>query len=164
MRSSRVVRALSVALVLAVSACARESRPPQARTADDFGDTLSAGTAPRRIVSLNPSTTELLFAIGAGNRLVGRTTYDLWPVAARSVPDLGPGLRPNVEAVLAVHPDLVVLYASDDNRDAARRLRAAGVATAAFRVDRVAHGLADQGHGWGDRPTAQEVSRWRSAE
>src|SRR5205085_9106592 len=93
---------------------------------------------PRRIVSLNPSTTELLFAIGAGNRLVGRTTYDMWPVAARAVQDLGPGLRPNVEAVLAAHPDLVVLYASDDNRDAARRVRAAGVATAAFRVDRIA--------------------------
>jgi ABC-type Fe3+-hydroxamate transport system substrate-binding protein len=109
-----------------------------ARTADDFGDTLSAAAPPRRIVSLNPSTTELLFAIGAGNRLVGRTTYDQWPAAARAVPDLGPGLRPNVEAVLAVHPDLVVLYASDDNRDAARRLRAAGVPTAAFRVDRIA--------------------------
>ena len=62
----------------------------------------------------------------------------MWPVAARAVPDLGPGLRPNVEAVLAVQPDLVVLYASDDNRDAARRLRAAGVQTAAFRVDRIA--------------------------
>ena len=62
----------------------------------------------------------------------------MWPAAARAVPDLGPGLRPNVEAVLAVHPDLVVLYASDDNRDAARRLRAAGVPTAAFRVDRIA--------------------------
>ncbi|HEX7941783.1 MAG TPA: helical backbone metal receptor, partial [Gemmatimonadaceae bacterium] len=83
-------------------------------------------------------TTELLFAIGAGDKLVGRTTYDMWPAAARAVPDLGPGLRPNVEAVLAVHPDLVVLYASDDNREAARRLRAAGVPTAAFRVDRIA--------------------------
>jgi ABC-type Fe3+-hydroxamate transport system substrate-binding protein len=137
-RSSLVVRALLVALMSAVAACARESRPPQARTADDFGDTLSAGAAPRRIVSLNPATTEILFAIGAGNRLVGRTTYDMWPVAARAVPDLGPGLRPNVEAVLAAHPDLVILYASDDNRDAARRLRAAGVPTAAYRVDRIA--------------------------
>jgi ABC-type Fe3+-hydroxamate transport system substrate-binding protein len=137
-RSSLVVRALLVALALPLVACAREPRRVPARTADDFGDTLRTGAAPRRIVSLNPSTTELLFAIGAGSRLVGRTTYDMWPAAARAVPDLGPGLRPNVEAVLAVHPDLVVLYASDDNRDAARRLRAARVPTAAFRVDRIA--------------------------
>jgi len=137
-RSPLVVRALIVALALNTLACAREPRHEAARTADDFGDTLSAGVAPRHIVSLNPTTTELLFAIGAGNRVVGRTTYDQWPAAARRVPDLGPGLRPNVEAVLAVHPDLVVLYASDDNRDAARRLRAAGVPTAAFRVDRIA--------------------------
>jgi iron complex transport system substrate-binding protein len=135
--SSPFVRALNVALALALSACAREPRREPVRTADDFGDTLGIA-APRRIVSLNPATTELLFAIGAGSRLVGRTTYDMWPVAARSVTDLGPGLRPNVEAVLAANPDLVVLYASDDNRDAARRLRAAGVPTAAFRVDRIA--------------------------
>ncbi len=136
MRSSPFVRALLVALPM--TACARETPREPARTADDFGDTLSVAVPPHRIVSLNPSTTELLFAIGAGSRLVGRTTYDMWPVAARAIPDLGPGLRPNVEAVLAAHPDLVVLYASDDNRDAARRLRAAGVPTAAFRVDRVA--------------------------
>ena len=138
MRSSLGVRAILVALVLPIAACAREPRRVTARTADDFGDTLSAGAPPQRIGSLNPSTTELLFASGAGKRLVGRTTWDVWPAAARAVPDLGPGLRPNIEAVLAVHPDLVVLYASDDNRDAARRLRAAGVPTAAFRVDRIA--------------------------
>jgi len=135
--SSPFVRALSVALVLALSACAPEARREPVRTADDFGDTLGLAV-PRRIVSLNPATTELLFAIGAGGRVVGRTTYDMWPEAARAVTDLGPGLRPNVEAVLAANPDLVVLYASDDNRDAARRLRAAGVPTAAFRVDRIA--------------------------
>lgn len=137
MFSSPFVRALHVALALALSACAREPRRAPVRAADDFGDTLGIA-APRRIVSLNPATTELLFAIGAGSRLVGRTTYDMWPEAARAVTDLGPGLRPNVEAVLAANPDLVVLYASDDNRDAARRLRAAGVPTAAFRVDRIA--------------------------
>jgi ABC-type Fe3+-hydroxamate transport system substrate-binding protein len=69
---------------------------------------------------------------------VGRTTWDLFPPQVREVPDLGPGLRPNVEAVLAARPDLVVLYASDDNRDAARRLRAARVRTVAYRVDRIA--------------------------
>jgi len=136
--SRRLVR-IVVALVLPVAACASDAPRPVARPAtDDFGDTLLVRAAPRRIVSLNPSTTELLFAVGAGSRLVGRTTYDRWPEAALALPDLGPGLRPNVEGVLAARPDLVLLYASDDNRDAARRLRAAGVATAAYRVDRIA--------------------------
>jgi iron complex transport system substrate-binding protein len=137
--ASRRLIGFVIALTLPVAACTREAqRAPARATTDDFGDTLLLRVAPRRIVSLNPSTTELLFAIGAGSRLVGRTTYDRWPEAALALPDLGPGLRPNVEGVLAARPDLVLLYASDDNRDAARRLRAAGVATAAYRVDRIA--------------------------
>ena len=105
---------------------------------DDFGDTVTADRAARRIVSLNPATTEILFAIGAGARLVGRTRWDVWPDSARLVPDLGDGIRPNVEAVLAARPDLVVLYASADNRAAAQRLRAAGIATYAAKIDSIA--------------------------
>lgn len=104
---------------------------------DDFGDTLAVGGRAARIVSLSPATTEILFAIGAGPRLVGRTRWDQWPDSARLVPDLGDGLRPNVEAVLGAHPDLVVLYASADNRAADARLRRAGVRVAAFKIDRL---------------------------
>lgn len=128
-----VVAALSV-----LAACQRAPEREISRATDDFGDTIVVPSPVQRIVSLNPTTTELLFAIGAGGRVVGRTTYDLWPEAARAVQDLGPGLRPNVEAVLSARPDLVILYASDDNRDAVRRLRSAGIATAAYRVDRIA--------------------------
>jgi iron complex transport system substrate-binding protein len=104
---------------------------------DDFGDTVPSRLAARRIVSLSPTTTELLFALGVGDRVVGRTRWDSYPDSARLVPDLGDGLRPNVEAVLAARPDLVVLYASADNRAAASTLRGAGVATLSLRVDRV---------------------------
>ena len=90
---------------------------------------------PKRIVSLNPTTTEIIFAIGAGSRLVGRTHWDSWPDSARFVPDVGDALRPNIEAVLNRHPDLVVLYASNDNRSAADRLRSAGIRTVALKVD-----------------------------
>jgi iron complex transport system substrate-binding protein len=137
-QSPLALRPLLVAVVLALAACGRDGGRAAARGTDDFGDSLVPRGTPRRIVSLSPSTTELLFAIGAGPRVVGRTTWDVWPVAARAVPDLGNGLRPNVEAVLATHPDLVLLYASDDNRDAARRLRAAGVLTAAYRFNSIA--------------------------
>jgi len=123
-----------------VAACGDAHRATSAVDVDDFGDTIRAGTAadPARIASLNPATTELLFALGAGPRLVARTTWDVWPDAARAVADVGPGLRPNVEAVLARHPDLVVLYASAENRVAAGQLRAAGIPVIALRTDRLA--------------------------
>jgi iron complex transport system substrate-binding protein len=141
---SGVRHTLLLALSLALAACGggdrarvrqEQSVPP--RVVDDFGDSVALSPA-QRIVSLSPTTTELLFTIGAGERVVGRTHYDEWPPAAKAVADLGPGIRPNVEAILAVHPDLVVLYAANDNRDAERALRAAGVRTVALKVDRIA--------------------------
>lgn len=106
---------------------------------DDFGapfphDTL-VGT---RVISLVPAATEIIFAIGRGNRLVGRTTWDLFPDSAKLVPNVGDGIRPNVEIVLAAKPTLVVLYASAENRAAASAFIKAGVAVMAIRVDRIA--------------------------
>lgn len=104
---------------------------------DDFGDTVSLRTLPRRIVSLNPATTELFFALGAGDRLVGRTHFDMYPTAAQAVQDLGNAIQPNVEAVLGVRPDLVTLYATSANRDAAARFHAAGIPTLTLRLDHI---------------------------
>jgi ABC-type Fe3+-hydroxamate transport system substrate-binding protein len=109
-----------------------------AQLKDDFGNTIAFGSAPKRIVSLNPATTEILFAIGAGSRLVGRTKWDSWPDSAKFVPDIGDAFRPNIEAVLNTHPDLVILYASNDNRPAADRFHAAGIRTVTLRTDSIA--------------------------
>jgi iron complex transport system substrate-binding protein len=126
-------------IALASSACRpSEPRAIAAVPRDDFGAELPVGHAPSRIVSLNPTTTELLFAIGAGSRLVGRSQFDNFPDSARLVPSLGMALRPNVEAVLAARPDLVLLYASNDNRPAADRIRQAGIPVVAFKVDSIA--------------------------
>ncbi|GAC1414243.1 MAG: ABC transporter substrate-binding protein [Gemmatimonadaceae bacterium] len=121
----------------ALSACGPSGSASDA-VRDDFGDPVRLGAAPTRIISLNPATTEILFSLGAGSRLIGRTKYDLWPDSAKLIPALGDGLRPNVEAVLGVHPDLVILYASQDNRPAAERLRSAGVNTLALKIDHIA--------------------------
>ena len=127
---------LAVPLLL-LGACERET--PRVRpTADDFGDVIVRKGFPQRIVSLNPATTDLIFALGAGDRLVGRTHWDLYPEAAKAVPDLGTGIRPNVETVLGARPDLVVLYASNDNRAAATELRTAGVNTLSLKIDHIA--------------------------
>jgi iron complex transport system substrate-binding protein len=139
-----VVRSRFAAIVFVLGTAACTDRPAGAVSSaagtvliDDFGDSVRVGRPIRRIVSLDPTMTEILFAIGAGEKLVGRSHWDVWPAAALRVRDLGPGIRPNVEAVLATRPDLVLLYASQDNRGAAAQLRAAGVATAAFKVDRI---------------------------
>jgi ABC-type Fe3+-hydroxamate transport system substrate-binding protein len=129
-------RSALFAFGLALAACSKPRTPSVAAT-DDFGDSVRVGIPPRRIVSLSPATTEILFTLGAGPRLVGRTKYDLWPDSAKLIPSVGDGIRPNVEAILAVHPDLVVIYASQDNRSAATRLRAAGVNTLAVRGDHI---------------------------
>jgi iron complex transport system substrate-binding protein len=105
---------------------------------DDFDSPIPHfDRAPQRIVSLNPATTDLLFAVHAGPRIVGRSKWDLYPDSARLVPSLGDALRPNVEAVLGARPDLVIFYASEDNRPAYDRLRDAGIAAVALRIDRI---------------------------
>jgi iron complex transport system substrate-binding protein len=128
---------LLIAALSALAACKPGGGHAATALTDDFGDTVIVGSAPRRVVSLNPTTTEIVFALGGGDRLVGRTHWDLYPPAAEAVPDLGSGIRPNVEAVLGAHPDLVLLYASNDNRPAAARLRAAGVTTLSLKVDHI---------------------------
>ena len=107
-------------------------------TRDDYGAVVDTLPVARRIVSLNPTTTEILFALGAGDRVVGRSRWDQWPDAARAVPEVGDAIRPSVERVLAARPDLVVLYAGGDNRDAADALTRAGVRVVALRVDLIA--------------------------
>jgi ABC-type Fe3+-hydroxamate transport system substrate-binding protein len=124
---------------MACSAPARDAATaPRIEIVDDFGDTLRLAAPAARIVSLSPVTTEALFALGAGARVTGRTHWDAYPAAALQVPDLGNGMGPNVEAVLATHPDLVVLYASSGNRAAAQAFRRAGVQTLTVHTDRVA--------------------------
>lgn len=123
-----------------IAGCSRgqPARDDSAAVVDDYGEAIIASPPARRIVSLNPTTTEILFALGAGDRVIGRSRWDQWPEAARAVPEVGDAIRPSVERILAAHPDLVVLYASGDNRAAADALRKAGLRVVALRVDRIA--------------------------
>jgi ABC-type Fe3+-hydroxamate transport system substrate-binding protein len=113
---------------------------PRPTAADDFGDAIvfTNNAQNTRVISLDPSVTEIIFALGLGPQLVGRTHWDLYSDSARAVPDLGDGIKPNVEAILAARPDIVFLYATKENRAAARAVRAAGVRVVSLRIDRIA--------------------------
>jgi len=89
----------------------------------------------RRVVSLVPATTELLFAIGAGGAVAGRTKWCDYPPASAAVANVGDGVNPNVEAVLARHPDLVVFYHSAQHTAIVDHLRSLGVAAVQLNTD-----------------------------
>ncbi len=131
----KLVFCLYAAVALSI-ACDRGAERALPTVHDDFGQEVVPGAA-RRIISLSPATTEMLFAIGAGSRVIGRTSWDWYPDSARLVPDMGPGLRPNLEVVVGARPDLVILYASADNRPAADRLRSLGIAVLAIKNDSI---------------------------
>ncbi len=138
--SLRTPRRAVIVLLAGLIGCgtARSRAPAGTRVVDDAGDSVSVAAPARRIVSLIPATTELLFAIGAGGSVVGRTTWCDYPPAARAVPSLGDGIAPNVEAVLASRPDLVLLYNSAQNAAIAGRLRALGIPELRLNTDRLA--------------------------
>ncbi len=71
--------------------------------------------APRRIISLIPATTEMLFAMGASDRIVGVGTFDRFPPEVSRFPRVGGLLDPNVERMLALKPDLVIVYETQTN-------------------------------------------------
>jgi iron complex transport system substrate-binding protein len=137
-RRASVVPLVALFLGAGMGTTACRSGPPTRAPfslVDDAGDSLALAGPAHRVVSLIPAATELLFAIGADSSLVGRTRYCDYPPAARSVPDLGDGIKPSIEAILARHPDLVVLYNSGQNAAVAGRLRELGIAALRVNTD-----------------------------
>ncbi len=92
--------------------------------------------APQRIVSLVPATTEMLFAMGAGPKVAGVGSYDHYPPAVEALPRLGGLLDPNIEQLIALRPDLVIVY--DTQTDLRRRLERAGIPIWSYSIKALA--------------------------
>ena len=91
---------------------------------DDRGQLVKLGRAPQRVVSLLPSLTESVCALGACDRLVGVDRYSNWPAQVQRVPQVGGGIDPNVEAIVALRPEVVLASASSRGVE---RLQALGI-------------------------------------
>lgn len=85
-----------------------------------FSSAAAASGPPARIVSMAPSTTEILFALGLGDKVVGVTRYCDYPEAAKNIAKIGGYVDPSYEAIVAFKPDMVILLTS--HRDAEREL------------------------------------------
>ena len=114
--------ALAVLVALAVAS-------PRAGLA--AGDAAQTAAAPRRIISLVPALTQMLFAIGAGPKVIAVSTFDNEPAAVKALPKVGALLDPDVERILSLKPDLVALYGTQD--DLRTQLERAGIAHYDYR-------------------------------
>lgn len=96
---------------------------------DDRGVVVKFAQSPLRIVSLLPSLTESVCELGQCQRLVGVDRYSNWPVSVTKLPQVGGGLDPNIEAVVALKPDVVLMATSSR---ASERLEALGLKVVAL--------------------------------
>jgi iron complex transport system substrate-binding protein len=94
---------------------------------DDTGQPVTLEKPAQRIISLAPHITELLFAAGAGEAIVGVTEFSDYPEAARSLKQVGGGGGLDLEAIMALQPDLVVAWQSGNPRGQVERLQSLGL-------------------------------------
>lgn len=91
---------------------------------DDSGRPVSLDQAAQRIISLAPHTTELLFAAGAGDKLVAVSEYSDYPEQARKIASIGNVFAPDLERIVALRPDLVLIWSTGKASALAEQLRA----------------------------------------
>jgi len=114
-------------LLLAVLTGVSPLAASAATVTDDTSAAVRLDAPARRIVSLAPPATEMLFAIGAGEHVVGAVSYSDYPAEAREIPRVGSYDAVDYERILALEPDLVVAWASGNGRTTLERLRELGL-------------------------------------
>lgn len=129
-----LVAAAIVVSVLALSCSSRRENSVAANATetrevtDEAGKRVRFPVAPQRIVTLAPNLTEIVYAIGAGDRLVGNTTFCDYPKEARQVTKVGDTLQPNIERLIALHPDLILVSTASQLETFTKQLDQQGIA------------------------------------
>ena len=103
-------RTALVCFILLFAACGGHKEPTALTdtVVDDYGRAVVLPAQPQRVVSLSPAVTEIMYALGAGDLLVGRTDFCVYPEEAANIPSIGGISNLNIESILALNPDLVI--------------------------------------------------------
>ena len=125
----------SAVIVFLALACARHSTPA-ASVRDDLNRPLALSSHIARVVTLAPNLTEIVFAIGAGNRVVGTDDFSDEPAAAKKLPKVG-GMQPNIERIVALKPDVVLATTNGNHPNLAPALSAVHIPLFVLRTDRL---------------------------
>ena len=125
MRFQTIEKTLCVVFILMTLVCF--SFAHAAVLEDETGRRINVPAHPRRIVSLAPDITEILFALGLEKEIVGVTQFSNYPEAARSKPKVGSYINLSLERILGLHPDLVIGTTSGNRKEAVNKLEKAGI-------------------------------------
>ena len=128
---ARVTLILIIAAVVAAACRTPEMASPVAamrEVRDDLGRTVRVPEKIDRVISLAPSLTEMIFAAGAGNKLVGVTTYCNYPEAATKIEKIGDTQTPNIEKIIALKPQIVFVSTDSQLQAFSRTLDEQGIA------------------------------------
>ncbi|MBP6599767.1 MAG: ABC transporter substrate-binding protein, partial [Giesbergeria sp.] len=125
----RILAVLAVVIGLLVLMATLANAQTVVQLTDDRGRQITLAQPPQRIVSLLPSLTESVCALGQCARLVGVDRYSNWPGSIAGLPRVGGGIDPSIEAVVALRPDVVLMATSSR---AAARLESLGLAVVAL--------------------------------
>jgi iron complex transport system substrate-binding protein len=109
-RFRRAQKACTSCLLAVALASGGAAAGAEIRTADGNGGSLSLKQPAQRIISLAPNVTELLFAAGAGGRVVGAVEYSNYPQAAQRIARIGDSAQLDLERIVALKPDLIVVW------------------------------------------------------
>lgn len=114
-------------LVMILACLAALSAEAAVSVQDDLGNTIMLPQPARRVVSTAPHVTELLFTAGGGNFVVGTVNYSDYPAAARSIPRIGDNRQVDIERLVALKPDLLVVWRHNAATRQLEQLRALGI-------------------------------------
>jgi len=123
--------------------------------------TAYAAEPPQRIISLAPAATEMLFALGLGDRIVGVTSFCDYPAEAGKKPKVGGMSNPSLEAIVSLKPDIVVLSVDGNPKEFEERLRSMKIRTYVFyskRISELPKGIRDMGLALGVKEKAEVMS------
>ncbi|HUP60303.1 MAG TPA: ABC transporter substrate-binding protein [Thermoanaerobaculia bacterium] len=131
-RSSFIVHRSSFIVCVLFASCVERA----VTTHDDLGRAVTLPNEIHRVVSLAPNLTEIVFALGAGDKLAGTDDFSNFPPPARALPKVG-GMQPNVEKIAALKPDLIIASTEGNHPNLAQALEAAGIPLYVVRTDRL---------------------------
>lgn len=120
-----------------------------------------AAPPPKRIISLAPAMTEIIFSLGLGERIVGVTTVCDRPGKARNKTKIGGMANPSLEAIVALKPDIVVMTSDGNPKAIAERLRKLGIRTHVFasrRLTEIPAGIREMGQALGAQSAAGRLA------